>query len=121
MGAGERVEAVGDDKSCQIATAIQLAPSRSSSLTPSEISNQESEMFALLRADRGLAALVLCVALSGCATVTPIPYSEMASSSYLAPNPSDPSGRIPYRYSTDVDWRSYNKVMLDPVVIYRGP
>jgi hypothetical protein len=78
-------------------------------------------MSALSRADRRLAALVLCAALAGCATVTPIPYSEMASSSYLAPNPSDPSGRIPYRYSSDVDWRNYNKVMLDPVVIYRGP
>jgi len=54
-------------------------------------------------------------------SVTPIPYSEMASSSYLAPNPSDPSGRIPYRYSTSVDWRAYNKVTLEPVVIYRGP
>ena len=78
-------------------------------------------MSALSRADRRLAALVLCAALSGCASVTPIPYSQVASSSFLAPNPSDASGRIPYRYSTDVDWRAYNKVMLDPVVIYRGP
>ena len=78
-------------------------------------------MSALSRADRRLAAVVLCAALAGCASVTPVPYSEVASSSYLAPNPSDRSGRIPYRYSTDVDWRAYNKVMLDPVVIYRGP
>jgi len=60
-------------------------------------------MSALSRADRRLAALVLCAALTGCASVTPIPYSEVASSSYLAPNPSDPSGRVPYRYSTTVD------------------
>jgi uncharacterized protein DUF3313 len=78
-------------------------------------------MSALSRADRRLAALVLCAALTGCASVTPIPYSEVASSSYLAPNPSDPSGRVPYRYSANVDWRGYNKVMLEPVVIYRGP
>jgi uncharacterized protein DUF3313 len=67
-----------------------------------------------------LAIPALCAVLAGCASVTPIPYSEVASSSYLAPNPSDASGRIPYRYSTAVDWRSYNKVMLEPIVIYRG-
>lgn len=78
-------------------------------------------MSALSRADRRLTALALCAALSGCASVTPIPYSEVASSSYLAPNPSDSSGRIPFRYATSVDWRAYNKVILDPVVIYRGP
>jgi hypothetical protein len=38
----------------------------------------------------------------------------------MAPNPSDSSGRVPYRYSTQVDWRAYNKVILDPIVIYRG-
>ncbi len=78
-------------------------------------------MFALSQMGRRLAVLTLGAALTGCASVTPIPYSAMASSSYLAPNPSDPSGRIPYRYSTSVDWRAYDKVMLEPVVIYRGP
>ena len=68
-----------------------------------------------------LAILVLSVLLTGCASVVPQPYSQVASSSLLAPNPSDASGRIPYRYSTTVDWRSYNKAILEPVVIYRGP
>lgn len=57
---------------------------------------------------RGLGTLVLCVASAGCATVAPVPYSEMASSAYMAPDKSDTSGRVPYRYSTPVDWRSYN-------------
>jgi hypothetical protein len=78
-------------------------------------------MFALSQMGRRLAVLTLGAALTGCASVTPIAYSEVASSSYLAPNPSDPSGRIPYRYSTSVDWRAYNKIMIEPVVIYRGP
>jgi hypothetical protein len=69
---------------------------------------------------RGLGTLVLCAAATGCATVAPVPYSEMASSAYLAPDKSDASGRVPYRYSTQVDWRAYNKVILDPVVVYRG-
>jgi hypothetical protein len=77
-------------------------------------------MYILTHADR-LVVPVLCVALMGCASVTPLPYAEVASSSYLAPNPSDASGRIPYRFSTAVDWRSYDKVIFDPVVIYRGP
>jgi len=69
---------------------------------------------------RGLGTLTLCLASAGCATVAPVPYSEMASSAYMAPDKSDASGRVPYRYSTPVDWRAYNKVILDPVVVYRG-
>lgn len=69
---------------------------------------------------RGLGTLVLCVSMGGCASVAPVPYSEMASSAYLAPDKSDASGRVPYRYSTPVDWRAYNKMILDPVVVYRG-
>ena len=68
-----------------------------------------------------LAILVLSVVLTGCASVVPLPYSEVASSSMLAPNPSDTSGRIPYRYVTTVDWRAYTKAIVEPVVIYRGP
>src|ERR1700740_2135790 len=69
---------------------------------------------------RGLFVLALCEIASGCAGVTPVAYSEVASSAYLAPNPSDSSGRMPYRYAAAVDWRGYDKVMLDPVVVYRG-
>ncbi|MGY4282468.1 hypothetical protein ACVWXO_001688 [Bradyrhizobium sp. LM2.7] len=64
---------------------------------------------------RGLGTLALCAAAAGCASVAPVPYSEMASSAYMA--------RVPYRYSTPVDWRAYNaynKVILEPVVVYRG-
>jgi hypothetical protein len=83
-------------------------------------------MFTLSRADRRaileiVAILTLCIVLTGCASVAPVRYSEVASSSYLAPNPSDASGRIPYRYATTVDWRAYNKAILEPIVIYRGP
>ena len=69
---------------------------------------------------RGLGTLALCAAVVGCASVTPVPYSEMASSAYMAPDRSDTSGRVPYRYSTQVDWRAYDRAILDPVVIYRG-
>jgi hypothetical protein len=71
-------------------------------------------------ATRGLGTLALCAIATGCATVTPVPYSEMASSAYMAPDTTDPSGRVPYRYSAAVDWRTYNKVILEPVAIYRG-
>ncbi|CCE04489.1 conserved exported hypothetical protein [Bradyrhizobium sp. STM 3843] len=69
---------------------------------------------------RGVLALLWSSAVAGCNTVTPVAYSEVASAHYLAPNTSDSSGRVPYRYASSVDWRSYDKVMLDPVVIYRG-
>lgn len=76
-------------------------------------------MYGFSQKDR-VAVLALCVALAGCASIAPVPYAGVASSPYLAPNPSDTSGRIPYRYSATVDWRPYNKVMLESIVIYRG-
>jgi len=69
---------------------------------------------------RGLGTLLLCAIATGCAAVSPVPYSEMASSAYLAADASDASGRVPYRYATAVEWRTYNKVILERVVIYRG-
>ena len=57
---------------------------------------EESEM-GRWTAMRGLFVLALCEIASGCAGVTPVAYSEVASSAYLAPNPSDSSGRMPYR------------------------
>jgi hypothetical protein len=69
---------------------------------------------------RGLGTLALGLAAAGCASVSPVPYAELASSAYMAPDKSDASGRVPYRYSTLVDWRAYNKVILDPVTVYRG-
>lgn len=62
-----------------------------------------------------------CVVMAGCAGVQPVAYSGIDSSSYLKTNTRDTSGRIPYRYSTQVDWRNYTKVIVDPVTIYRGP
>ena len=69
---------------------------------------------------RGLGTVALCAIAAGCASVAPLPYSEMASSAYMAPDKTDASGRVPYRYSTEVDWRTYNKVVLEPVIVYRG-
>lgn len=69
---------------------------------------------------RSVLALMWSATVAGCNSVTPVAYSEVASAHYLAPNASDSSGRVPYRYAAPVDWRSYDKIMLDPVVIYRG-
>ncbi len=68
-----------------------------------------------------LKTVVLCAALAGCASPNPVAYSGLASSAQLAPNPQDHSGRMPLRYWTPVDWKSYNRLILDPVVIYRDP
>jgi hypothetical protein len=80
---------------------------------------QEIEMRGLICARR-LAVLALCATATGCAGVTPVAYTEIATSRHMAPNPSDSSGRVPYRYAAQVDWRAYDKVMLDPVGVYRG-
>lgn len=67
-----------------------------------------------------LAFALLFVIMPACASLTPVAYSGLQSSSYLAPNPGDDSGHMPYRYVTPVQWRSYTSVILDPVAIYRG-
>ena len=63
-------------------------------------------------------AVAVCMALAGCATVKPVPYSGIASSSYLSPDSHN--SRVPYRYDTPANWRSYTKIILDPVTVYQG-
>ncbi|WP_348529222.1 DUF3313 domain-containing protein [Rhizobium sp. L58/93] len=58
--------------------------------------------------------------ISGCTTADPTPYTGLASRSQLRTNTEDKSGRVPYRFSTTVDWRQYTKIIIDPVTIYRG-
>jgi len=69
----------------------------------------------------GLVTAALCTALVACGSPPPVAYSGIASSSQLVPNKQDDSAKIPYRYSTQVDWRNYNRIIIDPVVVYRGP
>ncbi|MEX4005582.1 DUF3313 family protein, partial [Paraburkholderia sp. EG285A] len=40
--------------------------------------------------------------------------------SYLKANAHDDSGRIPYNYSTTVNWQAYSRVMVDPATVYNG-
>ncbi|TCV96416.1 uncharacterized protein DUF3313 [Luteibacter rhizovicinus] len=57
--------------------------------------------------------------LGGCAATRPIPYSELASSTRLQPS-SNPSGRIPYEYTSATDWSRYGSAVVDSVAIYHG-
>ena len=73
--------------------------------------------------NRKVGCFIVCaalVALSGCASEKPVAYSGIASASYLRTNLDDPSGRIPYAYSIQSDWRAYSKVIVEPVQIYAG-
>jgi len=76
-------------------------------------------MYKIIGTDRAV-LLALCAMLAGCTSPEPSAYSGIASSSYLKPDPKDESGRIPYSYTTATNWQSYDKLILDPVVIYRG-
>jgi len=58
--------------------------------------------------------------LAACGSAEPVAYTDIASSPQLLPNMDDSSGRMPYRYTTTVDWRTYSRVIVDPVAIYRG-
>lgn len=63
----------------------------------------------------------LCALLAACAGPDPIRYSEIEASPQMVPNPDDDTGRIPYHYAMPVKWQDYDKIILDPVVVYRGP
>ncbi|MHA6832736.1 DUF3313 domain-containing protein [Ralstonia pseudosolanacearum] len=69
---------------------------------------------------RHLLIATTCAVLAGCANVQPVAYSGIASSSYMKPNLQDASGRMPYNYATQVDWRKYRRIQIDPVAVYRG-
>ena len=69
---------------------------------------------------RHLLIATTCAVLAGCASVQPVAYSGIASSSYMKPNLQDASGRMPYSYATQVDWRKYRRIQIDPVAVYRG-
>ena len=63
-----------------------------------------------------LAAFAL---LAGCAGPQPVAYRGLASSSYLKPNTGGPA-KVPYAYSTPVNWQNYSRIIIDPVTIYQG-
>lgn len=67
-----------------------------------------------------LPLLALASLLAGCASEAPVAYQGLASSSYLAPNSADTTGRMPFRYRTQVNWESYHSVIVDPVTVYEG-
>lgn len=69
----------------------------------------------------GLSLAALALVLAGCGSPAPVAYSGIASSAQLAPNPQDDTGHIPFRYATPVDWRGYSRIIVDPIVVYRGP
>lgn len=73
-----------------------------------------------ITADR-LAIVALCACLAACGSAAPVAYQGVPSSPYLAPNHEEDAGRVPYRYATPVDWRAYDRIIIDPVAIYRGP
>jgi hypothetical protein len=60
------------------------------------------------------------VALTGCASTQPKPYTGIESASYLRPSDQGKHGHEPYAYSANVDWTRYDSVIVDPVSIYRG-
>jgi hypothetical protein len=67
------------------------------------------------------ALFAACSTLAACTTADPTVYAGLTSASQLRPNTEDKSGKVPYRYVGDADWRQYNRAIIDPVTIYRGP
>jgi len=68
-----------------------------------------------------VALIAACAMLAACSTPSPTVYSGLAAASQLQPNTQDRTGRVPYRYQGDADWRQYSKIIVDPVTVYNGP
>nr|WP_172694563.1 DUF3313 domain-containing protein [Rhizobium rhizogenes]QCL10721.1 hypothetical protein pOC-C5.8_545 [Rhizobium rhizogenes] len=64
--------------------------------------------------------VIVSGALASCTSADPTAYAGLASAQHLKADPSDRSGRIPYRYNSGANWRQYDKVIIDPVTVYRG-
>ncbi|MFP1805378.1 DUF3313 domain-containing protein [Lonsdalea quercina] len=65
-------------------------------------------------------AMIVAIALAGCAGTQPARYAGIESSSQWQPNTGAESDRIPFRYAAPVDWTKYTHVILDPVTVYPG-
>lgn len=60
-----------------------------------------------------------CLLVVGCGTPDPIPYVGLESTSHLMPASKNGAG-MRYRYVDQVDWRVYNRIIIEPVLVYKG-
>lgn len=74
----------------------------------------------MLRQVSGLVVVCAALLLAGCAGNQPVRYSGIDSAAKLSANTDDNAERMPWRYSTQVDWRKYDSIIIDPVKIYQG-
>ncbi|BBU63012.1 lipoprotein [Methylosinus sp. C49] len=66
--------------------------------------------------------VTFCLAAAACSSVEPVVFSGVASAPYLEPDRRDGERHVRYRYAAArTDWRSYTRLIVDPVQIYRGP
>jgi hypothetical protein len=64
--------------------------------------------------------VVASEALASCTTADPTAYMGLASAQHLKADPSDRTGRMPYRYNIGANFSKYDKVFVDPITVYRG-
>lgn len=69
----------------------------------------------------GAALMLACLSVAACTTPDPTVHSGLASASQLRPNIEDKTGRVPYRYQTNVNWNQYDSIIVDPVTVYSDP
>lgn len=66
------------------------------------------------------AILAVPVILAGCGTPDPVRYRDLESTRSLRINQDDQGGRMPYRYAAFTDWKAYDQMIIDPVILYGG-
>lgn len=66
-------------------------------------------------------ALVVAIALTGCASAPRVAYPGLPSATYLKAHEGSRGDRRPYAYQSNVRWSDYQRFVLEPVEIYPQP
>lgn len=69
---------------------------------------------------RRIMTILMVTMLSGCGSPKPVMYKEIPSTSYLRQNTSDDAMKVPYLYASHVSIQGYDKIIIDPIEIYKG-
>ncbi len=78
-------------------------------------------MFTSIRSGQVVTIAAFCVALSACSTTKPVPYANLSSAAQLQPSSQEDADKTPFVYSSAANWSGYSAIVMEPVVVYRGP
>lgn len=64
------------------------------------------------------AVFLASLSLLSCTSQTPVQYADIGSAHQWGPNTKDTSARVPYSYKQSSSWGRYDRVIIEPVILY---